>query len=172
MWIVHWSLLLKLPWRTCVWPSEGQMWWWCSCLSHRVLAAPGTQGSWRLGQQEIQCSRRVWQPILANMLQYSCLENNPLPDRGAWKATVYRVTKSRTRPKWLCTHRHKTFCLWHLCPSESWAWRWRSCLACREPGGAKYAGTRTSSTAVVMALSFFPASCSCDQKGSLASLSP
>ena len=24
-----------------------------------VLAAPGTQGSWRLGQQEVQCPRRV-----------------------------------------------------------------------------------------------------------------
>ena len=42
-----------------------------------VLAAPGTQRSWRLGQQEIQCSRRVWQPVLANTLQDSCLENPP-----------------------------------------------------------------------------------------------
>ena len=40
-----------------------------------VLAAPGTQENWWLGQQEIQCSRRVWQPVLANMLQYSSLEN-------------------------------------------------------------------------------------------------
>ena len=46
----------------------------------RVLAAPGTQGAWRLGQQEIQCSKRVWQPLLANTVQYSCLEN-PLSDR-------------------------------------------------------------------------------------------
>ena len=46
------------------------------------LAAPGTQGSWQLGQQKIQWSRRVWQPVLANTLQYSCLEN-PL-DREAW----------------------------------------------------------------------------------------
>ena len=30
-----------------------------------------------------------------NPLQYSCLEN-PV-DRGAWRATVHRVTKSRTR---------------------------------------------------------------------------
>ena len=29
-------------------------------------------------------------------LRYSCLEN--LMGRGAWRATVYRVTKSRTRP--------------------------------------------------------------------------
>ena len=27
-----------------------------------ALAAPGTQGSWWLGQQEIQCSRRARQP--------------------------------------------------------------------------------------------------------------
>ena len=32
-----------------------------------------------------------------NPLQYSCLEN-PM-DRGAWRATVYRVAKSRTRLK-------------------------------------------------------------------------
>ena len=32
-----------------------------------------------------------------NPLQYSCLENSM--DRGAWRATDYRVTKSRTRLK-------------------------------------------------------------------------
>ena len=36
---------------------------------HQVL------GGWRLAQQEIQCSRSVRQTVLANMLQYSCLEN-------------------------------------------------------------------------------------------------
>ena len=73
-----------------------------------VLAAPGTQGSWQLGQQEIQCSRRVWQPVLANMLQYSCLEN-PFSDREAWPATVYRVAKSWPPLKRPCAHRRKTF---------------------------------------------------------------
>ena len=38
-------------------------------------------------------SRRVWQPVLANMLQYSCLENL-LSERETWQATVYRVTES------------------------------------------------------------------------------
>ena len=38
-------------------------------------------------------------------LQYSCLEN-PM-DRGAWRATVYRVTKSRTRLRQRHTHLHK-----------------------------------------------------------------
>ena len=45
------------------------------------------QGSWWLGQQEIQCSRRVWHPVLANTLQYSCLEN-PFPDGEAWQVIV------------------------------------------------------------------------------------
>ena len=37
-----------------------------------------------------------------NPLQYSCLEN-PM-DRGAWWATVHRVTKSWTRLKLLSMH--------------------------------------------------------------------
>ena len=38
-----------------------------------------------------------------NPLQYSCLENSM--DRGAWWATVHRITKSRTRLSNLaCTH--------------------------------------------------------------------
>ena len=37
-----------------------------------------------------------------NTLQYSCLEN-PL-DRGAWWATVHRVTRSLTRLKRLSMH--------------------------------------------------------------------
>ena len=37
-----------------------------------------------------------------NPLQYSCLEN-PM-DRGAWRAAVHRVTKSRTRLKQLIMH--------------------------------------------------------------------
>ena len=36
-----------------------------------------------------------------NSLQYSCLEN-PM-DRGAWQATVYRVTQSKTRLRELTT---------------------------------------------------------------------
>ena len=37
-----------------------------------------------------------------NPLQYFCLEN-PL-DRGAWRATVHRITQSQTRLKRLSTH--------------------------------------------------------------------
>ena len=41
-----------------------------------------------------------------NPLQYSCLEN-PM-DRGAWWATVHRVTKSRTRLSNFTFHYYRT----------------------------------------------------------------
>ena len=41
--------------------------------------------------------RRAWQPH-----QYFCLKN-PV-DRGAWQATVHRVTKRWTQLKWLSMH--------------------------------------------------------------------
>ena len=37
-----------------------------------------------------------------NSLQYSC-QDNPM-DRGAWRATIHRVTRSQTRLKWLSMH--------------------------------------------------------------------
>ena len=39
-----------------------------------------------------------------NPLQYSCLENPT--DRGAWRATAHRVSKSQTRLKQLSMHTH------------------------------------------------------------------
>ena len=41
----------------------------------------------------------------SNPLQYSCLEN-PM-DRGAWQATVHRVTQIRTQLKFLNLHASK-----------------------------------------------------------------
>ena len=105
MWVVHWGLLLMLPWRLWVWPWEGQVWRWCSCLGRRGSGSTRYSAGWQPGQKEIQCSRGIWQPVLANRLQYSCLEK-PLSDREAWQATVCRVAKSWTR---LNLHRRKTF---------------------------------------------------------------
>ena len=45
-----------------------------------------------------------------NLLQYSCLEN-PL-NRGAWWATVHRVTKSQTWLKWLSMHTCIYICIY------------------------------------------------------------
>ena len=36
MWVVHWDLLLRLPWRTWICPSEAQVWRWYSCLGWRA----------------------------------------------------------------------------------------------------------------------------------------
>ena len=35
MWVLHWGLTLRLPWRTWVCPCDGQVWRWCSCLGRR-----------------------------------------------------------------------------------------------------------------------------------------
>ena len=74
----------------------------------RVLVAPGTQGSWWLGQQENSALEgygyQYW-PICSTFL--AC--RTPLPDREAWWATVYRVAKSWTLLKGPCTHRLKPF---------------------------------------------------------------
>ena len=58
-----------------------------------------------------------------NPLQYSCLEN-PV-DRGAWQATVHKVTKSQTRLKWLSTHSSYSASLewWPLIQSIRHGWR-------------------------------------------------
>ena len=32
MWVVHWGLFLRLPWRTWVFPSEARVWRWCGCM--------------------------------------------------------------------------------------------------------------------------------------------
>ena len=77
MCVVHWSLLLRLPWRAWVCPMRARCGGAAAAWVAEVLVVPGTQGSWWPGQQEIQCSRRIRQPILASMLQDSCLENSP-----------------------------------------------------------------------------------------------
>ena len=45
--------------------------------------------------QEGGFSRQEYWSVLANALQYSCLEK-PLRDREAWQVTVHRVTESDT----------------------------------------------------------------------------
>ena len=74
-----------------------------------VLAAPGTQGGWWLVKQEIYSAlegygNQYW-PICPSILTW----RTPLPDREAWQASVYRVSKSQTLPKRPCVRRPKTF---------------------------------------------------------------
>ena len=72
-----------------------------------VLAAPGTQGNWWLGQWKYSAlegyGNKDW-PIHSSILAW----RTPFPDREAWQATVYRFAKSWTQPTRPSTHRHKT----------------------------------------------------------------
>ena len=107
-------------------PTASRSWilsmWWRNGASHVALmvknlsASAGDIGDTGL----IPGSGRspwswAWQPTW-----YSCLEN-PM-DRGAWKATVHKVAKSRTWLKWLRVHtwwRNWLFCLFSLTCSKS-----------------------------------------------------
>ena len=64
---------------------------WASLVAQRLRRLPCNAGD--LGS--IPGSGRSPGERNGNPLQYSCLEN-PI-DRGAWWATVHRVTKSRTK---------------------------------------------------------------------------
>ena len=107
MWVVHWGLLLRLSWRIWVCPCEGQVWRWCSCLGRRgsdnSRYSVGSEGSRKYSALE-GYSNQYW-PIHSSILAW----RTPLPDRETWQATVHRVAKSQTRPKWPCMHRHKIF---------------------------------------------------------------
>jgi len=52
MWAVHWGLLLRLSWRLGLDPVRARCGGGAAAWVAGVLAAPGTQGSWRLGQQQ------------------------------------------------------------------------------------------------------------------------
>ena len=66
-----------------------------------VKTPPATGGDIR-GVGSIPGSGRSPGGGHGNPFQRSCLGNSV--DRGAWRATVYEVTKSWTRLKWLSTH--------------------------------------------------------------------
>ena len=71
-----------------------------------------------------------------NPFQYSCLEN-PM-DRGAWQATVHRVTNSWTQLKWLSMHAYRYISLqpnieklYTISKNKTGSWLWlRSWTPC------------------------------------------
>ena len=129
-----------------------------------VVAAPGTQGSWQLGQQEIYCSRRVWQqywPICSSVLAW----RNPLPDRSLAGHSPQGHKELDTTKEILRAQMQDFFRLWLLYPLR----------VEREGGPAAWlAGTWTASATGVMSLSesFFDPLVAGDQKACLASLFP
>ena len=117
LWVVHWGLLLRLPWRAWVCPCEGGCGGGAAAWVAGVLAAPGTQGGWRLGQQETQCSRRAWLPVLASARQCSCLETPSLTEKpgSPQSAGLQGVRHYRSDPGHIDA---RFFCLWQLCPNQ------------------------------------------------------
>ena len=143
------------------------MWRWCSFLGCRGSGSTRYSGVWRLGKKGIKCSRRVWQPVLANMLLYSCLENPP----GRPQSTGSQSRTRLTRP---CACRRKTF---FACGSSALVR-----VECEGGTAAWLVGTLAAPSVQGHGLpppqelwpdqSLFLASCTGDQKASSASLSP
>ena len=135
-----------------------------------VLAAPGAQGGWRQGQQKIWCARRVWQPVLANTLQYFCLENPSLTEKpgGPQCKGLQRVEHDQSDPA--CTDARLSPCVSSAperveCEGGAAAWLSGPLVAPSVQGHGRppLQGSRPDQ-------SFEPLVA--DQKASLASLSP
>ena len=171
LWVIHWGLLLRLPWRTWVAPVRASYGGAAAAWFSGVLAAPGTQGSWWPEQQEIQYSGRVWQPVLARTLQCSCLENPWQTSLAGHSLQGHKELDWTKMTLCVCT-----LFFWPMAALPQWelSVKAHSCLACRDPGDAKSGGTWTTSTAGVKALSrsFSEALVAGDQQASLVSLSP
>ena len=96
IWVVHWGLLLRLPWRTWVCPSEGQVQRWLQLLGsqgfwqHQVLRGVGGQGSRKYSALE-GYGNKYW-PIRSSILAW----RTSFLDTDAWQATVYKVAKLDT----------------------------------------------------------------------------
>ena len=106
--VIHWSLLLRLPWRTWVCPCEGQVWKWYS-----YLGCKGSGSTRYSGELAARAARNtVLQKGMATRIgQYTpgFLPGEQPPDRKVWPVTVHRVAKSWTQPKQHCVHTHKIF---------------------------------------------------------------
>ena len=121
IWVIQWGLLLMLPWRTWVWPCEGQVWRWCSCLGHR-----GSGSTWYSEELAALAAGNIvlWKGMAISIGQYTpiFLPGDPpflteKPGRpqstGSQRVRRYRSDPARIDPRLFF------FCLWHLCPSES-----------------------------------------------------
>ena len=77
-------------------PEAGRLTWFCTVLVRDGAALVGKESACNVGDLgSIPGLGRSPGGGHGNPFQYSCLEN-PM-DRGAWRATVHGVAKSRTR---------------------------------------------------------------------------
>ena len=83
MFYIHGKFISGLPW----WLSSKEF----ACNAEATGEVGSVPG---LGRSAGRCH--------GNPLQYPCLEN--LMDRGAWRATVHRITQNRAGLKCFCMH--------------------------------------------------------------------
>ena len=128
MWVINRGLLLRLLWRTWTCPSEG--WVWRGAVAC-ALEAPGTQGV-GLGQEEIWCSTRAWQPTPTFFPEKS-------PGQTNLEGHSPQKHKELDKLKWPFMQRPRTFSSFlQLCPRGDHAWRWHRWL---DHGNAGYIGS-------------------------------
>ena len=170
MWFVHRGLLLRLPLRTCVGPCEGQVWRWCSCLSHRGSGNTRCSGGLAARAAGNIVSRRVWKPVFANMLLPG--ETPSLTERPGrrWSTGSQRVRHYPSDP---ARRGARLFLPVAAPPQWELSMKVAQLLGLRGPWKPECAGTRTASAIGVMALSesFLQPLVAGDQKASVASLS-
>ena len=82
MWVIHWGLFLRLPWRTCAYPFEGQVWKWCSCLSLR--GSGSTMYSGELVAREAG-NVVLWKGMATSIGQYAPVF---LPGEPPWQRSL------------------------------------------------------------------------------------
>ena len=119
IWVVHWSLLLGLPWRAWVCPCEGQVWRWCSCLGRR-----GSGSTRYSGELAARAAGNIvfYEGMETSIGQYAPIflpgEPPSMTEKpGRPQSTLsQRVRLYQTNPVCIDT---RFFCLWQICPSES-----------------------------------------------------
>ena len=122
--------------------------WVAGVLADQVFRGVGGYGSWKYSALE-GYGKQYW-PICSSILAW----RTPLWQRSLAGHSLQGHKELDTTEVTLCSQVQDVFyCLWQLYPSESWAWRSCSFLACRDPGGPKHAGTWTVSVTRVIGLS-------------------
>ena len=143
IWVVHWSLLLRLPWRTWVCPSEDWVWRWCGYLDqrpwkHQVWGGAGAGDTALLGFFLASGNSAPVRTRYGGGSAGCIVGNLEVPgvqgSRWPWAHEI-------STPLRVCVFLFFFFpSLWQLYPSEDWVWRWPSCLDLKEPGCTRCIG--------------------------------
>ena len=119
MWVVHWGLLLRLPWRAWVCPSEGQVWRWCGCLGCRGSGSTRYSGELAArAAKGMATSVGQYAPVFLPREPPSLIEKPGRPQSTG----LQRVRHYQSDPVHIDARLFFFFfffCLWQLYPIES-----------------------------------------------------